>query len=530
MPAPDSSHESPTALLSQQELAVIRHELRTPINHIIGYSEMILEELDELQQPALKPDLEKVRLGGRKLLNLITEFFDVDKQTTRKLKVSEVYHELRTPVNQIIGYCELLQEDAAAAGLGSLLSDLDKIHRAATRWLRLMESYLLPGKEGSADSGQPLTPLMPTVRPAERGALPPVGARVNRTFSGSILVVDDDAMNREMLSRRLHKQGFTVSIAKHGTQALELVQQKAFDLILLDVMMPGVSGYEVLRQLKGNSSLQHIPVLMISAMDDMEGIVRCIEIGAEDYIAKPFDAVFLNARIGAALEQKRLRDLEKLHLDQIEQEKAKAERLLLNILPGPIASRLKKGEANIAESFSDVSVVFADLVGFTQLAANVKPSEMVRMLNGIFSSFDSLAGKHGLEKIKTIGDAYMAVAGLPQPTTDHAEAAAEMALDVLESLQVLNRAQGTNLRIRIGISSGPVVAGIIGTRKFAYDLWGDTVNMASRMESHGQPGRVQASEATYQKIKEGYQFEERGEIEVKGKGMMRTYWLLGRVE
>lgn len=524
----DPGRERTVPRFTQQQLAVIRHELRTPINHIIGYSEMIMDELDDVRHSALKADLEKVRRGGRQLQHLINQFFDSEKQPVRELEVSQIYHELRTPVNQIIGYSELLQEEAAEAGLTGLLSDLDRIHQAATQWLRLMERYLLTNESESVDASQHSTGLDPRLRTSETGTLSGSETKLARTFTGSILVVDDDPVNRDMLARRLHKQGFTVTIAKNGAQALELLQQKAFDLLLLDILMPGLSGYEVLRQIKESSQLQHIPVLMISALDDMDGIVRCIQSGAEDYISKPFNPVFLNARISAVLEKKRLRDQQQIYLKQIEEEKANAERLLLNILPAPIAARLKNGEQNIAEQFSDVSVLFADLVGFTMLSSSVAPHEMVRALNGMFSSFDSLAGKHGLEKIKTIGDAYMAVAGLPEPASDHAEAAAEMALDILDAIRIMNRVQRGNVKIRIGISSGPVVAGIIGTRKFSYDLWGDTVNVASRMESQGEPDKIQVSESTYRKLKSKYRLEDRGVIPIKGKGTMQTYWLLGR--
>ncbi|MBM3838542.1 MAG: response regulator [Verrucomicrobia bacterium] len=525
-----SSAEDDSAKQAQRDrLGHIRHELRTPINHIMGYSDLILEELDPAQHPSLKADLEKVQFGGRQLLHLIGEFFEAEKRESRRLEVSQIYHELRTPVNQIIGYSELLQEEAVEAGLTSLLPDLEKIHRAALHWLRVMESHLLADPAVPLEGAAHAAAATQLTRPHGKADSYSPAPGSHQIMTGSILVVDDDATNREMLSRRLHKRGFSVTIARDGAQALELVRQRAFDLILLDVVMPGLSGYEVLCQLKGNSASQHIPVLMLSALDDLEGIVRCIECGAEDYISKPFNAVFLQARIGAALEKKRMRDREKLYLEQIEQEKAKAERLLLNILPASIAARLKKGETTIADSFAEVSVLFADLVGFTALSARVEPGEMVRILNGIFSTFDSLAGKHGLEKIKTIGDAYMAVAGLPEPQSDHAEAAAEMALDMLNSLDLVNRVRGTTLQMRIGINSGVVVAGIVGTRKFAYDLWGDTVNMASRMESHGQPGHIHVTQATYERIRHRFQFESRGQVEIKGKGAMTTYWLAGRI-
>ncbi|MEW6776581.1 MAG: adenylate/guanylate cyclase domain-containing protein [Bdellovibrionota bacterium] len=205
-------------------------------------------------------------------------------------------------------------------------------------------------------------------------------------------------------------------------------------------------------------------------------------------------------------------------------ERARSERLLLNILPAPIASRLKKGEETIADGFEEITVLFSDIVGFTSLSQKVKPAEIVHILNRIFSRFDEIAEKHGLEKIKTIGDAYMVVGGVPEPRPDHAEAVAGMALEMVEAIDAF----GDGLQMRIGIHTGPVVAGVIGKKKYSYDLWGDTVNTASRMESHGIPGRVQISEATRRKLGDRFAVEPRGEIEVKGKGRLTTYLLAGK--
>ncbi|NEQ36185.1 MAG: response regulator [Okeania sp. SIO3I5] len=347
---------------------------------------------------------------------------------------------------------------------------------------------------------------------------------------GNVLVVDDNQVNRDLLARRVKRHGHTIASASDGFQALEMVRTQPFDLVLLDIMMPQMNGYQVLETLKADPALRHIPVIMISAVDDIDSVVRCIELGAEDYLSKPFNPVLLKARINACLEKKRLRDQEQAYLKRLAEEQEKSERLLLNILPAPIAQRLKQGEKTIADSFSEVTVLFADLVGFTKLSANLSPAELVELLNMIFSRFDELAEKYGLEKIKTIGDAYMIVGGLPTPKEDHAEAIAEMALDMLERVKEISEKQGKLLQIRIGINTGAVEAGVIGTKKFAYDLWGDTVNTANRMESHGIPGEIQVTENTYNCLANKYTFQERGTIEIKGKGSMRTYLLVGRKE
>ncbi len=210
-------------------------------------------------------------------------------------------------------------------------------------------------------------------------------------------------------------------------------------------------------------------------------------------------------------------------------EHEQSEKLLLNILPEPIAERLKLLESNIADSFAEVTILFADLVDFTKLATVLAPTELVSLLNEIFSTFDELTETHGLEKIKTIGDAYMVACGLPTFRSDHAEAIAEMALDMQQAIGKFNDLRGLDFSLRIGINTGSVVAGVIGTKKFIYDLWGDAVNTASRMESHGIAGANQVTETTYEILKDKYVFEERGMIEIKGKGEMKTYLLTGRL-
>jgi class 3 adenylate cyclase len=207
-------------------------------------------------------------------------------------------------------------------------------------------------------------------------------------------------------------------------------------------------------------------------------------------------------------------------------EKQTSERLLLNVLPGPIADRLKQGEGLIVDRFDEVSVLFADLVGFTALSARTSPEVLVGMLDELFSEFDRLAEKHGLEKIKTIGDAYMVVAGIPEARDDHARAMARMGLDMMAVIEAYAARTGSDLTIRVGINTGSVVAGVIGRKKFIYDLWGDTVNTASRMESHGLPGKVHVSAATRAKLGDDFELEARGTIDIKGKGLMETFVLV----
>jgi len=351
-----------------------------------------------------------------------------------------------------------------------------------------------------------------------------------------VLVVDDSRMMRAALSRSLRELGFTnISEAVDGGDAINKLLEKSYDLMLLDMEMPVMNGMEVLAAMKLDSRLGGVPVIVISAADQIEKAVQCIEAGAEDYLPKPPALTLLRARVTTALEKKRLRDLDRLRFAQlqaekelVELEKEKSEKLLLNILPGAIAGRLKSGEKTIANGHATVSVMFADLCGFTALSRKTNPAKLVEMLNGIFTAFDLIVEKHGVEKIKTIGDCYMMVGGLPTHRDDHAQVVADAALEMVQALDQLNQVNGTDLKMRVGIHTGPVVAGVIGKIKFTYDLWGDTVNVASRMESSGLPGMVHLSEQTQEALRGKFMLEERGFVECKGLGQVKTFFLKGR--
>ncbi|NDJ53046.1 MAG: response regulator [Chloroflexi bacterium] len=348
------------------------------------------------------------------------------------------------------------------------------------------------------------------------------------TPAGHILVVDDNRMNRLMLQRGVEQQGHTVELAESGEAALDKLHNESFDLVLLDLIMPGMDGMDVLTTMKDDPSLSHIPVIVVSSVDEVEGVLRCIELGATDYLTKPFDPLLLRARINASLAMKRAHDLERSYVEQVEQEKTQMDQLLVNILPAAIVEELKERDTSVPQLFDESSVLFADLVGFTTMASDATPVELIDRLNLIFSVFDEASERHGLEKIKTIGDAYMAVAGVPIPDPNHAFAAAEVALDMQNEIDQLNEVMRSPYKVRIGISSGPVIGGIVGMKRFIYDLFGDTVNMASRMESLSAPGKIMVSPSTYAYLQHDYEFIEE-QVDVKGKGRMIAYALQGRL-
>ncbi|AOJ64852.1 cyclase [Burkholderia ubonensis] len=378
-----------------------------------------------------------------------------------------------------------------------------------------------------------------------------------------ILVVDDLEANILLLEQILHRAGYThVASTMDAAAVCELHRRNGYDLILLDLQMPGIDGFQVMESLKEIEADSYLPVIVITAQPTHK--LHALQAGAKDFISKPFDLAEVLMRVrnmlevrllhralrdyGKALEQKvreveASRELIREQSDELKGLYAKvvaeqkvSERLLLNMLPSPIAERLKAHLDDIADSFpeviadrfSEVSVLFADIVDFTCFSAGMRPEQLVEMLNEIFTEFDHIADARGLEKIKTIGDAYMAAAGLPFPVADHAQRAAHMALDMIDALARFNALRRCNLQLRIGINSGEVVAGVIGKRKFIYDLWGMAVNLASRMESQGVAGRVQLTEATRERLGDPFVCEARGTIAAKGMGELRTWFLVGR--
>lgn len=373
----------------------------------------------------------------------------------------------------------------------------------------------------------------PPIEPSQA----PASVTVDPAYQAcKILVVDDSRTLRRILIASLKALGLeNVVEAANGLEAVDVIRTQPVDLVLLDLEMPELDGLGVLEILKRDEEYKMLPVIVISGADQIEKTIRCIEIGAEDYLPKPYDPILLRARIFSSLEKKRLRDQDKKNLELLVKEKQlleieqmRTDKLMLNILPKPIADRLKRGEKNISGSYPDVTILFSDLVGFTKMSSQISAGELVTLLNDLFTRFDTRAEMLGLEKIKTIGDAYMAVGGLPIPRNDHAQICADMALGMLEDTAEFNRAHNLELAMRIGLNSGPVVAGVIGFTKFSYDLWGNTVNTASRMESTSQVGRVQVSPSTFIALGDAFITEDAGEVEAKGLGKIKTHFLVSR--
>ncbi len=551
-----------------------RHDLNNSIGHVLGFAEMLVEEAQEPGQGKLLRDLELVFQTARHLAAQTSEALAARRVAAGHRDFREFHESVCKLSGQIITASGRASKNSRKLKDDVFRDDLARIAAAARKAMEIATGLLtIPANEAATERHAPqgkageageadraggvggvggvgraaLLRRLPVTRDSRTseydGAaspLPPFGVpagvagysqdrpKLELQASGStLLVVDDLEENRELLNRRLSRLGYSVQLADNGEAALQFVAANPVDLILLDILMPGVNGIEVLRRLKSNPATQHIPVVMLSSSDQIDTVVRCIELGADDFLPKPFNAVLLMARIQSSLSKKRLRDQEVEFLKQLQAEQEISERLLLNILPKPVAERLKRGEKVIADSFPEVTVLFSDFVGFTKLSATITAAELVGRLNEIFSAFDQLCDQHGLEKIKMIGDAYMVVGGLPVPRADHAAAIARLALAMQAELARFSATLATPLRMRIGIHTGPVVAGVIGTKKFAYDLWGDTVNLASRMESHAPTGGILVTAATYKLLRGQFRFRAGRATAIKGKGRVTTHLLIG---
>ncbi|HWK95138.1 MAG TPA: adenylate/guanylate cyclase domain-containing protein [Pseudolabrys sp.] len=524
--------------LNRALAAYLRQEVQAPAMAISDFLDILVEDARRLDATDLFDDLDRMQSAATKL-NAFVSAVVADSGHDRKLGENDrefnrrIRHDLRTPLNAVIGYSEMLVEDMEGQDDAPLRDDLVKLKQAADQLLGQIDAMVALTHIDEAPIAREdklaaqfvgragiVADVLRTVEPLKAD----VSHLIER--QSRILVVDDNAANRDVLERRLTREGHAVVTAADGAQALALIGENDFDLVLLDLIMPEIGGFDVLTRLKSDASTRHIPVIVISALDELDSIVRCIEAGAEDYLSKPFDPILLRSRINSSLEKKWLRDREKKFLADLETEKRKSEALLLNILPPSIVRRMRDGEVRIADQVHESTILFCDLAGFTVLSGAMPAARVLDFLGEIFTQFDALAAEAGVEKIKTIGDAYMAAAGIPEPQPDHAQRIARLAPRMMRAVRDVAGATGLNLEARIGIHTGPIVAGVIGTHKFAYDVWGDSVNTASRMESHSVNGRIHLTEATRRALGDEFPLEPRGVIEVKGKGPMQTYFLL----
>ena len=511
----------------------IKHDLINPINAIIGYSELILDTLDKADDRILEGDIQSIYRSSTAILSTLQDLFSDKTNTADDISAvllnEDLHYSIRTPLSSIIGISELILEDTetvADLDLQDIQDCVSKINQAGKRLLRLIKDL---SKYSDLSNGDLMASYYTdlylkesSIRNFQFNTEVKIPAKI-----GTILIVDDESANLDIIDKILQQSNHKTFTAESGAEALKVLEKESakIDLILLDLIMPEVNGMDLLKKLKHNNNTYHIPVIILSALDEIDTIVECISMGADDFLIKPVNRILLHARLNNALEKKYFHDKEIKYQKQIKIEQEKSDKLLLNILPESIAQRLKNGESLIADDFEDSTVLFADLAGFTKLSSTISATDVVMQLNSIFSLFDGLLIKYSLEKIKTIGDCYMLVGGLPKPDKNHADSVARMALEMLDTIEQINTKTDQSLKVRIGINSGPVAAGVIGKEKFIYDLWGDTVNVASRMETFGSNSKIHVSSNTYLQLKYYYNFTKRDKINIPGKGTMQTYFL-----
>jgi len=330
---------------------------------------------------------------------------------------------------------------------------------------------------------------------------------------GRILVVDDEAPNRDRLVTMLTRQGHAVVAVEDGLEALEQLNSSEFDLVVLDVRMQNLDGCGVLREMKSDWDLRNVPVLMVSAMDDVDSVARLIGMGADDYLIKPFNSRLLQARIRSCLTRRRhQQELEQL-MTRLDAEKKRADDLLNDILPFSVAQGLRASGTIPPQRFENVAVLFCDIVGFTSFCDHQEPDEIVALLERLFASYEAIIKRHGVEKIKTIGDCFMATAGLLTRVENPVLACVESGAEMLEAVKLCS----PSWNVRVGIHVGPVVAGLAGTKQYAFDMWGDTVNTASRVESVAEPGSVCTSAAAWARVAHRCKGRSLGLKEIHGK-------------
>jgi class 3 adenylate cyclase len=504
------------------DLAHLRHELHTPLNHIIGYSEMLLEELDDPGAAEAVGVLRQIRADARQVLERVDDFLSPARVESGGVDLGALPRALGLTLQTLVAATQALRARAAAIGAGHVLPDVERIASAAS----LLSTLTAHGGVGEGGEPRVAPPAATPTGPAD-GATPGAG--------GLILVVDDNEGNRELLTRRLVRDGHRVVTASHGKAALETLAQEQVDVVLLDVMMPEMNGYEVLQHLKADPALRDVPVLMISSLDEIDSVVRCIELGAEDYLPKPFNPVLLRARIGACLEKLRLRAQEKRHAaelaewnqkleERVAQQVAELERVgrLKRFFSPQLAELIVAGGAEdpLRTHRRELTVVFLDLRGFTAFAETAEPEEIMGVLRTYHREMGQIIVAHEGTLEHFAGDGMMVFFNDPVPIPNPAERAVRMAVAMRARVSTLTaewRKQGYELDFGVGIAQGYATLGAIGFEgRWEYGAIGTVANLASRLCSEARPGQILVARKVLGAVEELVQAEPVGELTLKG--------------
>ncbi len=498
----------------------LRHDLRTCLNHVLGYGEMILEAAGP-EGEETESWLEQIISHSHTALKLVDGAFTNNSADAGRAGQLENLH-------RSIDTLDLLTSGRStdAPVLAARASDdFQRLHGAVLRMRELLD--------------RPQSSLAPAHGPPQDEGIPqdmdePASSAPPRDF-GLILVVDDDSGNRDLLTRLLGNSGYTIATAGDGREGLEYLQRNAVDLVISDLVMPGLDGLQLLREIRRTERLSEVPVVVTSGVDETDLVIKCLKSGAEDYVVKPFDPHILRTRVQNLIERKRYRDRERRQKEELEKalreldrQKREADRLLLNILPEMVAKELVSQGHVAPKYFEDVTVVTADFVSFTSLTERQSADELVTSLHRYFTAFDRAVQRYRLEKLKTVGDAYIYMAGIPDRTPSHPVDAILAAFEIIDALRQAKPADDPlTWDIRVGVHTGPVIAGVVGIHKFAFDIWGDTVNVCDRLQRCGAPGRINVSDRTYWRIKDFFDCEPRGRVDLTDTRQIEMFFVNG---
>jgi class 3 adenylate cyclase len=511
--------------VSTDPSAQLRHELRTPLNHIVGYAELLLEELQGDSEPDLAAGLAALRADARQLLTVLNEVLARGQAGPSDLAAAR--DTLRPLLERVRSASTALHRRAAEKAAAALLPDLDRIGSAVERLDQLLRHGGVPPAH---EDGRPAADTPSSAGEAgERRAV--------------VLVVDDVEENRDMLARRLRRQGYEVLTAAGGGAALGVLAGASVDLVLLDVMMPDLDGYAVLQRLKAEPAWRDIPVLMISALDDMDSVVRCIQLGAEDYLGKPFDPVLLQARIGACLEKKRLHDQEARHRRElaewnrtlerrVAEQVAQLERLgrLKRFFSPQLAELIVAGGADdpLKTHRREVTVVFVDLRGFTAFAETAEPEEVMGVLREYHAEMGGLILAHEGTLERFTGDGMMVFFNDPVEIANPAERAIRMAVamrDCVAGLAARWRKRGWDLALGVGIAQGYATIGAIGFEgRLDYGAIGTVTNLAARLCGEAAGGQILVSARVAAAVEDLIDAEDVGPLTLKGLARPVPIW------
>jgi adenylate cyclase len=508
----------------------VRHELRTPINGIIGYSEMLLEDVEA---PDLREDLQRIHAAGRQLLDRVDALLQPDRVSTSDLEDLEAFGrqvgvDLRNPVNAVVGYAEMLIERCDEAGRTHLLPDLERILAAARRLLAASEDIVglaamaRGGPEAAVLSGTAMTgQVLAKIRPVS----PTQGSPVVEG-AGRLLVVDDNETNRDLISRQLARYGYTVATACDGEEALQRLDRQEFDLVLLDVIMPVLDGVETLRRIQASERHRDTPVIMLSSLGETDSAVRCIEMGASDYLSKPVQPTLLEARIAAALEIRELGRREVAYRKRIAADHDLLERLIHGSFPPPLVDRIRAGALEVEESWCPAAVLRCRFPDELRPGAGPAAVERIQEVRRLLARFEEVARTHGLEAVIGRPDGFLAVVAADASENDNgrrdaAAGAARLALDTAAAWQ--------GVAARFAVHVGDVVGGVIGVDRPRFEIWGEAVETVEALVGQSPPRSIYVTPVTNGLLGERFATEARGVIDVAGTGAIRVHALIDEV-